>query len=192
MLIRDLLARARTFDRPHGRLRASRGGPHTWIVSGSFGSAEALSSGETVAISGEGLAFDAVEPDQSSGGLPSRRRQWMAVVAASDADAYTDLVTEGVVWVPPGGEAILGRPAFRAWVQPFFRDFTYEFTVHPADVVVLEDWAVELGRFISRLSSRSAGSRIQHAGRYVVLWARGEDRIWRIDRYLDVTGSMPG
>lgn len=116
----------------------------------------------------------------------------MAVVAASDADAYAGLVTEAVVWVPPSGEAIVGRPAFVAWVEPFFRDFTYELTVRPADVVVLKDWAVERGQFISRLSSRGGSSGVDHSGDYVVVWARGEDQVWRIDRYLDVTASMVG
>ena len=116
----------------------------------------------------------------------------MAGVAASDADAYAGLVTEAVVWVPPGGEAIVGRPAFVAWVQPFLREFTYEFTVRPDDVVVLGDWAVERGRFISGLSSRGGGSRIDHSGNYVVVWALCEDHVWRIDRYFDVTASLLG
>jgi uncharacterized protein (TIGR02246 family) len=136
--------------------------------------------------------FNAVEPEQTSGGLPNRRLKWMAVVSAGDADAYAGLVTEAVVWVPPGEEAIVGRPAFLAWVQPFFREFAYEFEVRPVDVVVLEDWAVERGRFVSRLSSRGAGSRIDHSGNYVIVWARGEDHVWRIDRYFDVTASVLG
>ena len=134
--------------------------------------------------------FEAVELDQSRGDLADRRLQWMAVVVAGDADGYADLVTEGVVWVPPHGEVILGRPAFRAWVRPFFRDFTYEFTVRPSDVVVLEDWAVERGEFVSRLSSLDGGRRrIAHSGDYVVVWARCADHVWRIDRYFDVTAS---
>ncbi len=90
------------------------------------------------------------------------------------------------------GAPIVGRPAFVAWVQPFFREFTYEFEVRPVDVVVLEDWAVERGGFVSTLSSRSAGSRMDHSGNYVVVWARGEDHVWRIDRYFDITASVPG
>lgn len=139
-----------------------------------------------------------MELDQNTGDLPDRRLQWMAVVAAGDAGAYGDLVTEGVVWVPPDGEAILGRRAFRAWVRPFFRDFTYEFTVRPSHVAVVKDWAVECGEFVSSVSSSDRGRPpIAHSGAYVVVWALGADHLWRIDRYFDVTasrkaGSVPG
>jgi ketosteroid isomerase-like protein len=41
--------------------------------------------------------------------LLDRRRAWSDAVNARDIDAYADIVAEDVVWIPPSGDAIVGR-----------------------------------------------------------------------------------
>lgn len=36
--------------------------------------------------------------------LAGRRDAWVAAVGARDLDAYAELVTEDVVWLPPGND----------------------------------------------------------------------------------------
>jgi uncharacterized protein (TIGR02246 family) len=114
-----------------------------------------------------------------------RHRVWIAAVNATDIDAYAALVTEDLVWIPPHGEALVGRSAFRAWLRPFFESFAYAFSL--ADIRARESggWIAETGRFTSRMTPRSGGGPMAHSGRYLALWRR-EDDVWRIDRYVDL------
>lgn len=110
----------------------------------------------------------------------------MAAVNARSPDAYLDVLTEDIVWIPPGQPAIAGHDAMRAWMTPFFERFDYDFSAEPAGVRVAGDRAIERGRFTSRLRE-GGGGWMTHGGDYVILWRRGADGGWRIERYLDVT-----
>lgn len=112
----------------------------------------------------------------------------MEVVNARDVDGYVELLTEDVVWLPPGQPALSGRRAFETWVRPFFERFSYAFTLTEPDVRLAGDWAVERGAFTSTMKSLDGGEPQQHAGRYMVLWRRVAEGEWRIERYIDETG----
>lgn len=134
----------------------------------------------------------AVSGHEQRSELDERRSQWMSSVARGDSEAYADLVTPEVVWIGPSGQAILGRSAFRSWVEPFFRDFAYELTLRSEHILVRGDWAIEHGHFVSTLSARSSGSGSRHEGEYLAVWRHCVDGQWRIDRYFDTTGNPVG
>jgi uncharacterized protein (TIGR02246 family) len=123
----------------------------------------------------------------SGGGDPvaARRQAWVAAVAAGDVDRYAELVARDVVWIPPFGEPIEGREAFRTWLAPFFARYAYDFSVEPAQIRAVAGWCAELGRFRSVLSTPGGDERNVHAGHYFVLWRRDVDGVWRIERYVD-------
>lgn len=50
--------------------------------------------------------------------LSQRHEQWKAAVNSRDIEAHAELVTEDVVWIPPAGDAIVGRQAFGKWIEP--------------------------------------------------------------------------
>lgn len=120
-----------------------------------------------------------------SSGIAARRRRWQEVVNEGDVDAYADLVTEDVVWLPPGGSPIQGRNAFRLWLEPFFARYAYRFAVEPARSRTWDGWCAEHGRFVSVLQEKSGGAEAEHGGSYFVLWRREPDDLWRIERYVD-------
>lgn len=115
----------------------------------------------------------------------SRREAWIAAVNAGDADRYATLVTEDVVWIPPSGEPLHGREAFRAWLAPFVDSFSYELDLTPSASHEAGRWAWETGAFRSRMQPRKGGDPHEHGGRYFVLWRLDEDGTWRIERYVD-------
>ena len=115
----------------------------------------------------------------------SRRREWMDVVNRGALEDYVDLMTEDVVWLPPAGEPILGREAFRAWLEPFLARYAYGFSVEPVQRRSWEGWCAELGRFRARLSEGPRDKGREHGGPYFVLWRREGDGAWRIERYVD-------
>lgn len=112
---------------------------------------------------------------------------WMDAVNRSALEDYADLVAEDLVWLPPVGDPIIGRGAFRAWLEPFFERFEYRFSVDPTRVRRWEGWCAEHGHFRSELFSRSDGQPQEHVGRYFVLWRRDPNGKWRIERYVDET-----
>ena len=90
------------------------------------------------------------------------------------------------MWIPPSGDAIEGRAAFRRWVAPFMERFAYRMEIRPDSVRPAGERVVETGRFASRMTPREGGEPAVHEGRYLVLWRREEGRWW-IDRYVDTT-----
>lgn len=119
--------------------------------------------------------------------LHQRRDEWVQIVNAGDLEGYVGLFSENAVWLPPGQTAVAGRPAIREWLTPFFKQFHYNFSIENEQIRIAGDWAIERGTFHSELTRKEGGEPMRHSGKYVVLWHRGEDGLWHIDRYLDVT-----
>jgi uncharacterized protein (TIGR02246 family) len=120
--------------------------------------------------------------------IARRRNLWTAAVNARDVQSYLELLAEDLVWIPPGQQAIHGRDAFASWVEPFFRQFEYDFALTAEQVRVAGDWAVERGTFHTMMTSPE-GRSAHHAGDYIVWWRRDVDDVWRIERYVDTTSS---
>lgn len=118
-----------------------------------------------------------------------RRREWETVVEAGDLHGYGELVTHDVVWLPPAGEPVVGRDAFRAWLAPHFERYDYDFTVEPVHTRPVDGWCGEVGRFRSHLSRGDGSEPMEHAGTYFVLWRLDDDGEWRIERYVDGIGA---
>jgi uncharacterized protein (TIGR02246 family) len=122
--------------------------------------------------------------------MEQRHRAWIAAVTSGDVDAYANLVTEDVVWMPPHGPAVVvGRAAFRSWLRPFFEEYAYEFSLDGLKSRGSERWIAETGTFRSRMTPASGGAPAEHGGRYLALWRRDDD-VWRIERYVDLGGLM--
>lgn len=117
--------------------------------------------------------------------LRQRHEQWKTAVNARDIEAYAELVAEEVVWIPPAGDAIVGRQAFREWLEPFFQAYDYEYSASNTRFLTAGDWIAERSDFESRMTPVAGGSTKSHTGEYVVIWRRDSDGIWRIDRYVD-------
>lgn len=126
-----------------------------------------------------------MEVNEGPEGLRDSHQRWLKAVEHADLDGYVDLVVEDVVWIPPSGDAVQGRAAFRSWLEPFFEAYAYAMTIREADVRVAGEWAIENGVFSNRMTPRAGGEAMEHAGRFVALWHHEIDGRWRIDRYLD-------
>ncbi len=122
--------------------------------------------------------------------MEDRHGAWIEVVTSGDVDAYADLVTEDVVWMPPHGPAVVGRAAFRSWLRPFFEEYAYEFSLEGVRSRASERWIAETGTFRSRMTPGGGGAAAEHGGRYLALWRR-DAGAWRIERYIDL-GDLVG
>lgn len=123
--------------------------------------------------------------------LRERHEKWRAAVNARDIDAYSELVIEDVVWIPPAGDAIVGRKAFQEWLKPFFESYDYEYSASNTRLLAAGEWIVERSDFESRMTPIAGGSTMSHTGVYMAIWRLDSDGIWRIDRYVD-QGPLSG
>jgi uncharacterized protein (TIGR02246 family) len=122
--------------------------------------------------------------------MEPRHRNWIAAVNATDIVGYAQLVTEDVVWLPPHGDAVVGRAAFKSWLEPFFGSYAYEFSVDDIHACETDRWIAETGEFRSRMTPLAGGAAASHGGRYFAIWRREAD-VWRIERYVDRASLQP-
>lgn len=117
--------------------------------------------------------------------LTRSHRAWIKAVNETDLEAYADVVCRDLVWLPPGQDAVEGRAAFRRWLAPFFEQYDYRFSVTDSVFRIAGRWAVEKGRFRSVMTPVAGDATREHSGRFITLWRRDDDGVWRIERYVD-------
>lgn len=131
----------------------------------------------------------------SSNRAVERRSAWIAAVEGRYVDSYASIVTDDVVWIPPVGDPLQGRAAFRRWIEPFMGAFRYNMRLEPTTSNEVGDWAYETGTFRSIMEPLDGGTAREHDGHYFVLWRHDDDGAWRIERYVDLAvanGVTPG
>lgn len=116
--------------------------------------------------------------------ISKRRAEWISAVNRSDLSRYAALVSENVVWFPPGQPPIEGRRGFEDWLKPFFENFDYEFKLKDVSLRLDNDWAIETGVFETILTAKDARTS-RHEGEYVAFWHREPDGEWYLERYVD-------
>lgn len=118
--------------------------------------------------------------------LKQRHNEWIDIVNRGDVDAYAELLTEAAVWIPPSGEPIVGREAFREWLASFFSRFSYNFSITNKRLKIFNDRAIGKGEFTTEMIPKEGGKPMRHSGTFMVLWYR-EGEHWYIERYIDDT-----
>ena len=110
--------------------------------------------------------------------IAERARQFSAAYVAGDIDGLMDYYTEGAVGMPGGRTPMVGRAALhRYWRVPEGVEIVDHETVSE-DLRVVGDIAIDRGTY--RGSSRRNGELRVFEGRYLVVWTRGEDGLWRM------------
>lgn len=119
--------------------------------------------------------------------LEKQHQKWIDAVNNEDIDAYANIIAKDAVWIPPGQQPIIGREAFKQWLEPFFGRYSYNFSISEPQFIVSGDWAFERAKFTSKMTPISGGAPMTHSGTFTVLWCRCKNKNWRIERYIDDT-----
>lgn len=122
--------------------------------------------------------------------IKQQRQNWLEAVNHNDIDRVKDILCEDAVWIPPGMPALKGKEAIAEWIEPFFDNFNYEFSVSEENVKGAGDWAVEHAHFISKLAPKEGGDPSEHHGKYIIIWKWEKDNKWRIERYVDNSDAV--
>lgn len=105
-------------------------------------------------------------------------RRFSTAFVAQDLDTLAEIYAEDAVLLPPGRE-LHGREAATAWFETGGR---YQQLAHSMDSHRLDlhgDTAVDVGTWTST-SQRANQEPRTVSGRYLVVWERGRDGVWRI------------
>lgn len=118
--------------------------------------------------------------------IQSREKEWSAAFLAANAAAIGNLYTEDGATIQPEGEARRGRTAIAAGMQPQFDSTTFTAREDITDEVISvgPDYAFEVGHYTSTGTPKAGGAARTTTGRYVVLWRKDADGVWRLHRDL--------
>ena len=114
-------------------------------------------------------------------GIEAANQRFEAAFNRGDAAAVAELYTSDAALLPPGEARVDGRPAIELYWKGGIDAGLKDLTLEAQEVTETADGAVEFGRFM--LAGPAAGKATgTMAGKYAVLWRRGDGDGWRIHR----------
>jgi uncharacterized protein (TIGR02246 family) len=122
--------------------------------------------------------------------IQAREKEWSAAFLAGDAAGVAALYTEDGAQVQASGDWFRGRDGITKAMQTQFdtlavtarEDITDE--VFPAG-----DYVVEIGHYSYQGTSKAGNKPRSAAGRYMVLWRKDTDGVWRLHRDIGSEAS---
>jgi len=105
-----------------------------------------------------------------------------------DAAAVAAHYTQDAAVLPPDAARVDGRPAIQAFWKGAIDAGLADLTLKASEVEGSGDWAFEVGE-VSFSAPNSAGERSTATGKYIVVWKRDVDGIWRL--YRDIWNANP-
>jgi ketosteroid isomerase-like protein len=128
------------------------------------------------AILAQGCARPATEAD-----LVRREAEFAAAVAADDVERFGSFLADEALFIAPGGAIARGREdVTRAWGE-LLNDPALQLTWEPAEAFLSPDG--ELGYTHGewrQVRDGDAGTELVGTGRYVTIWRRERDGVWRV------------
>ena len=107
------------------------------------------------------------------------REQIDAAWLTSDADGITRHLAEDAILMPPHNSKIVGRQQINAWIRQFFEQFDMtELSMPEREVVMTEDWAIEVSRYEWTLVPKGGGEAVRDQVNWVGIWRRLTDGAW--------------
>jgi ketosteroid isomerase-like protein len=116
------------------------------------------------------------------------RAAWIEAVKSSDVSRLADLGTDDVVAVRGTGRCACGKEEFKAELMRGFAMFDAERTVLSSEVIVRDNWAIEIDEMGSTVTPVRVGDGVPvycHL-RVVVIFARQSDSSWKVARVMEL------
>lgn len=123
--------------------------------------------------------------------IQAREREWSAAFLTADGAAVAALYTEDAASIPPTGDWHRGRAAIAQDMQSQFDSATFTTRADITDEVIPlgSDHVFEVGHYTASGTDKVGGKPRTSSGRYVVLWRKDADGVWRIHR--DIGSEVP-
>jgi len=118
--------------------------------------------------------------------IRQRRKEWTYAVNRGDLGSYVSLIDKDAVWISQNLAPVVSRQAIKEWMQPFFKQFYYEFITSDHEIQCSEGWACEQAHFSSKIVPKNGDDPISHKGQYVLIWRKSSKGLWMMNRYIVV------
>jgi uncharacterized protein (TIGR02246 family) len=128
---------------------------------------------------------DRASADSDARSIRELTMRWTTAVKAQDIDRLLSLVTDDVVFLPPGGAPIRGKQAVGDLYRLLFAQFDVEQSASAEEIEVSGDWAFSWGAEVLTLSPRTGGQPIRMRGRGLTILRRQPDESWRFARGIN-------
>jgi len=110
---------------------------------------------------------------------------------AGDAGAIAALMTDKTVWADANVPVQVGAEAIRSQWQPFFGQYSFEFSGPVEDVRVTGEVAVARGPWTMKATPKAQGEAVfSDSGSWMVVFARQNDGSWKWD-WLVANSDQP-
>jgi ketosteroid isomerase-like protein len=113
------------------------------------------------------------------------------VVAVNSGDTATNLAgfTEDLVYLPPAGPPVRGKPALASFIGSFYEAFEAEIDMLPEETILMGDWAFQWGMITGTVQPLDGSEGVPLNGKWAYLYQRQPDGSWKIAR--DMYNSEP-
>ncbi len=102
------------------------------------------------------------------------------VAAISSGDLSLGYAADGIITMPPGEPALVGKPALQAWVEAFTSQVTASLSYSPTDVIVAGDLAVEHYAATLTATPVDGGDSFTEALKGIHVYQRQADGSWKL------------
>ena len=118
--------------------------------------------------------------------IQAREKEWSAAYLTGDGNAVAALYTEDAASIPGGGDWHRGRAGIAKDLQSQLDSvtFTTREDITEEVIPVGSDYVFEVGRYTASGTYKVGGKPRATSGRYVVLWRKDADGVWRLHRDL--------
>lgn len=107
---------------------------------------------------------------------------------AGDAKGVAAKYTEDAALLPPDGKRVDGQDAIAAFWKGAMDGGLKNLTLTTVEVDSRDDLAFEVGAFTLDAPGEG-GAMTTVAGKYIVVWKKGEDGVWRLHRDIWNSGA---
>jgi uncharacterized protein (TIGR02246 family) len=127
-------------------------------------------------VHGAALAAESAEE-----GIKAASAEFEHAFNSGDGAAVGALYTDDAAVLPPDGARVDGSAAIAEFWQGAIDAGLKDLDLQTVEVLDAGDLAVEVGK-VSLTTTGSVGKAVPVAGKYVVVWQRGDDGSWRLHR----------
>lgn len=132
----------------------------------------------------------AVDPAALKDTIQAREKEWSAAFLAGNGAAIAGLYTADAAQIQPVGDAYTGHEGIAKAEQAQLD--TIAVTAREdvtEEVIPAGNFALEVGHYSYQATSKATKKPVASSGRYMVLWRRDTDGVWRLHR--DIGSEAP-
>ena len=120
--------------------------------------------------------------DDARTAIEERTTAFEQAYNSGDSAALAELYTEDAAILPPDAARAEGRDAIGRFWGGAMEQGLKNLDLTATEVEGMDDAAVEIGTFTATAPAAEGGGESEVAGKYLVVWKRGDDGAWRLHR----------